>query len=216
MKSYWIKTHFLFKRIFGQYIWDLPTPTKTVYLTFDDGPTPEITEWVLAQLEKHNAKATFFCIGQNIENHPDIFKKTVAAGHSIGNHTFDHLNGWKTKTALYLENVAKCRQTMAANNVATSLFRPPYAKVKRAQWKALTREYKIIMWDVLSADFDQTITPEKCMDNVLKHINPGSIIIFHDSIKASENMRYALPKTLEYLSENGYQCAAITNDKRWD
>ena len=208
MKLYWIKTHRLIKRFFPGFVWDVPTNTKTVYLTFDDGPTPEVTEWVLDELRKHDIKATFFCIGNNIENHPGIFKKVVAEGHAIGNHTFNHLNGWNTGHNNYLENTittAKSISNHHPHQAASGLFRPPYGKIKGSQAKALRAlGYKIIMWDVLSADFDRTITPQQCLENVIKNTREGSIIIFHDSVKASENLRYALPKAIEYLKENNF------------
>jgi peptidoglycan/xylan/chitin deacetylase (PgdA/CDA1 family) len=208
MKFYWIKTHWLVKKLFSKYIWSIPVSSKTVYLTFDDGPTPEITEWVLSQLQQFNSKATFFCIGYNIAQNRGIFDKISASGHTIGNHTYNHMNGWHTDDETYLENVNACEKEITGNN--KNLFRPPYGKLSRKQAKALLeKDYKIIMWDVLSADFDQTITKEKCLDNVIKNIRPGSIIIFHDSVKASENLKYALPKTLQYLAANGYKCEAI-------
>ena len=208
MKFYWIKTHWIVKKLFRNFIWDIPVSTKTVFLTFDDGPTPEITEWVLDKLEQFNAKATFFCIGHNIATNRAIFEKILAAGHSIGNHTYNHMNGWKTPDDTYLKNVADCENQMSTIN--SKLFRPPYGKLSRRQSKALLKEnYKIVMWDVLSADFDQSISKEKCLDNVLKNIRPGSVVIFHDSVKASENLKYALPKTLQYLKDNGYNCEAI-------
>jgi len=211
MKFYWIQTSRLIKKLFPKYIWEMPDSEKKIYLTFDDGPTPEITQWTLAQLRQYNAKATFFCIGDNIEKHPDIFKKVIAEGHSIGNHTFNHLNGWKTKTETYIQNTKQCNDSIC--NLTTDnckLFRPPYGKIKKSQAKILLEQgYKIIMWDVLSADFDPEITPEKCLENVLSNIRPGSIIIFHDSIKAFKNLEYTLPKTLAYLKENGYNCEAV-------
>ncbi|HLA55469.1 MAG TPA: polysaccharide deacetylase family protein [Flavobacterium sp.] len=198
------------KRLFSRYIWDMPKNDKTVYLTFDDGPTPEITEWVLSQLESFGAKATFFCIGNNIEKHPEIFEKVIESGHSIGNHTFNHVNGWHTKTEMYMDDVAKCAATIENNGIKTNLFRPPYGKLSRKLSRLLRDSgYKIIMWDILSADFDQSITPEKCLENVLKNISPGSIIIFHDSMKAFRNLKNTLPKTLEFLAANGYSAAAI-------
>ncbi|AOW09141.1 polysaccharide deacetylase family protein [Flavobacterium gilvum] len=203
MKFYWIKTSKLIKKIFSEYIWDIPNSEKKIYLTFDDGPTQEITEWVLEELKKHEVKATFFCIGKNIKNHRDIFLKTLKEGHSIGNHTNNHLRGWNTSTEDYLENVALCESEII--NQKSKIFRPPYGKIKKSQSKKL-RElgYKIVMWDVLSADFDQTITPEKCLENVLQNVQSGSIIIFHDSIKAFKNLEYALPKSLEILKQRGF------------
>jgi peptidoglycan/xylan/chitin deacetylase (PgdA/CDA1 family) len=204
----WIKTHRLVKWIFPKYVWDFMTREKVIWLTFDDGPIPEITEWVLALLQKHNARATFFCIGDNVQKHPDIFQKVIQSGHSIGNHTFNHVNGWKTETSDYIENVDLCRDEICKLTTEHGqLFRPPYGKIKRKQARILRKYgYKIIMWDIVSADFDATISPEQCLQNVLKHVRPGSIIVFHDSVKAWKNLEYALPKTLEFLSENGYRC----------
>ena len=203
MKPYWIKTHFIIKKLFSNLIWDIPNKEKKIYLTFDDGPTPEITQWVLAELEKHHAKATFFCIGKNITAHPEIFNTIIEKGHSIGNHTYNHLNGWKTKTEHYIENSLLCENNIS--NLQSKLFRPPYGKITAAQAKELRQlGYKIIMWDVLSADFDQTISPEKCLDNVLKNTQSGSIIVFHDSVKAYKNLEYVLPRALDYLTKNNY------------
>ncbi len=204
----WIKTHWLVKLLFPKYIWDFKTKEKVVWLTFDDGPIPEVTEWVLGQLSRYKAKATFFCIGDNIRKHPELFQKVIAAGQHIGNHTFNHLNGWKTDTSDYLDNVAKCSEEINSHlEDGSRLFRPPYGKISRRQARLLRHKgFKIIMWDVVSADFDASVTPEQCYQNVIKNIEPGSIIVFHDSIKAWNNLEYALPKTLEFLSENGYRC----------
>ncbi len=207
----WIKTNPLLKALFPKYVWSIPNTEKKVWLTFDDGPIPEITEWVLSELEKYHAKATFFCIGDNIHKHPKVFKKIIASGHTVGNHTFNHLQGWKTQTSDYIENVEKCALEMTQHeNTNSKLFRPPYGKIKPAQAKML-RElgYKIIMWDVLSADFNQAITPQQCLDNVVSNIASGSIIVFHDSLKAFPNLEYTLPKTLKFLSENGYTCEVL-------
>ncbi|NUY81577.1 polysaccharide deacetylase family protein [Flavobacterium sp. MAH-1] len=211
MKFYWIKTHWLIKKLFPQFVWSIASQHKKVYLTFDDGPIPEATGFVLEQLRNFNAKATFFCIGDNIRKNPDIFRQILAEGHTFGNHTFNHLNGWKTPEADYLENVRLCQDEIDALTTDESrLMRPPYAKVTSAQSRELRKlGYKIIMWDVLSADFDQSITPEKCLENVLKNIRPGSIVIFHDSQKALRNMSFALPETLKYLKENGFTCEAL-------
>jgi peptidoglycan/xylan/chitin deacetylase (PgdA/CDA1 family) len=206
MKLYWVKTNTFIKKIFSNYVWDIPNTENKIYLTFDDGPTPEVTEWVLEELKKHQAKATFFCIGKNIQNNPDLFKKVINDGHAIGNHTFDHLNGWKTNTADYLNNASSCLTSIFnLQSVSCKLFRPPYGKIKTSQSKKL-RElgYKIIMWDVLSADFDQTITPEKCLENVLQNATSGSVIIFHDSLKAYKNLEYVLPRSLQILKEKGF------------
>ena len=203
MSFYWIKTNALIKTIFSNYVWDIPNSENKIYLTFDDGPTPEITEWVLEELQKYNAKASFFCIGNNIEKHPEIFKKVIDNGHSIGNHTFDHLNGWKTSTKEYIENFELCKNSIS--NPKSKIFRPPYGKIKASQTKKLRQlGYKIIMWDVLSADYDTSITPEKCLENVLQNVTSGSIIVFHDSVKAFPNLKYTLPRALEYLAVKGF------------
>lgn len=203
MNFYWIKTNALIKKIFSNYVWDVSNTENKIYLTFDDGPTPEITEWVLEELKKFNAKATFFCIGNNIEKYPDVFAKVATNGHSIGNHTFNHLNGWKVSNKEYLENTKLCEDSNS--NLKSKLFRPPYGKIKTSQSKKIRQlGYKIIMWDVLSADFDNSISKEKCLDNVIKNVKSGSIIVFHDSVKAFPNLEYTLPKALKYWAANGF------------
>ncbi|MFI0491081.1 polysaccharide deacetylase family protein [Flavobacterium sp.] len=206
MSFYWIKTNSLIKKIFSKYTWDIPNTENKIYLTFDDGPMSEITEWVLNQLKKHNAKATFFCIGNNIEKYPNVFTKVISEGHSVGNHTFNHLNGLKTSTEEYLENANLCKASISNLQAATcNLFRPPYGKIKASQAKKVKQlGYKIIMWDVLSADFDTKISPEKCLENVLNNVKSGSIIVFHDSVKAFPNLEYTLPKTLKILTKRGF------------
>jgi peptidoglycan-N-acetylglucosamine deacetylase len=202
----WVKTHWSIKKLFSNYVWDVPNNENKVYLTFDDGPTPEITEWTLNLLKKYNAKATFFCIGDNIRKYPEIFKKVIKEEHSIGNHTYNHLNGWKTSTNDYIENT-KLYETehCKLSTEHCQLFRPPYGKIKPTQSKILRNlGYKIIMWDVISYDFDATISKEKCLENVLKNVQSGSIIVFHDSKKAFQNLEYVLPRTLEFLKEKGF------------
>ncbi|RTY71615.1 MULTISPECIES: polysaccharide deacetylase family protein [unclassified Flavobacterium] len=208
MKLYWIKTNWIIKKIFSNYSWDVSNTGNTVYLTFDDGPIPEVTEWVLVELKKYGIKATFFCIGNNIEKNSEIFKKVIREGHTIGNHTFNHLNGWQTTTDTYIKNTKQAQEAIENHtHPDAKLFRPPYGKIKKSQSKKLQKlGYKIIMWDVLSADFDATISKEKCLNNVLSNVRPGSIIVFHDSIKAFKNLQYVLPKTLAYLKENNFKC----------
>jgi peptidoglycan/xylan/chitin deacetylase (PgdA/CDA1 family) len=212
MKLYWVKTHKLIKKLFSGFVWDIPSKaTKTVYLTFDDGPIPEATPWVLEVLKHHDVKATFFCIGNNIKKHPDAFQQVIDHGHAIGNHTFNHLNGWKTGVKEYEANFEMCENEIQARYKGAKLFRPPYGKIKSAQATLIRkRGYKIIMWDVLSADFDRTITPEECLNNIVNNVADGSITIFHDSIKASVNLKYALPKAIEYLKKNNYEFGVIT------
>lgn len=211
MNWYWIKTNRLIKRVFSKYVWEIPNSERKVYLTFDDGPTSLVTAWVLDQLSEFNAKATFFCIGDNIEKYPAIFQSIVNEGHIVGNHTYHHLNGWKTTNQKYIEDSGLCESLitrLVANN--TKLFRPPYGKIKSVQAKSLIdKGYKIIMWDVLSADFDNQISPEKCLENVIKNTQPGSIIVFHDSVKSFKNLEYTLPKFLTYLKQNNYVCEVI-------
>ena len=215
MKFYWIKTNRIIKALFSNYTWDLFTTgsSNTVYLTFDDGPIPEITNWVLNELKKYNVKATFFCIGNNIDQNPDLFKTVIKEGHSIGNHTFNHLNGWKTSSKAYIENTKLCEDSIQKNSpfaLKFKNFRPPYGKIKASQSRKIRKlGYKIIMWDVLSGDFDQTLSQEKCLNNVLTNVKPGSIIVFHDSIKAFKNLKYVLPKTLAYLKENNFNCEVL-------
>lgn len=211
---YFTKTPAFAKRLLKEITWSISTREKEIYLTFDDGPAPEITEWTLDILRKYNAKATFFCIGKNIENHPGLFHKIISENHSIGNHTYDHPNGWKTDTESYLENVKKCEQVinkcqLTTANASAKFFRPPYGKILKSHISSLKSQYSIIMWDVLSGDFDQKISGEKCFNNVVKNAKKGSIVVFHDSEKARKNLLYALPKTLEYFGKSGYCFRAL-------
>lgn len=214
MKAYFPRTPRIMMRIFSKFTWCFHSNEKQIFLTFDDGPTPEITEFVLRELKKYNAKATFFCIGKNIQNHPDIFNQIIIQGHSVGNHTQNHLNGWKTEKEAYLENVSICENVISSvveKSKNSKLFRPPYGKIKKKQANALLEKgYHIIMWDVLSADFDTSISKEKCLQNVLKNTKEGSIIIFHDSIKAAARMQYVLPIILKEFSKKGYTFSRIS------
>lgn len=213
MNFYWVKTNWLIKRLFHQYIWSIDTKERVVYLTFDDGPIPEITPWVLAQLQKYHCKATFFCIGDNVAANPEIIAQINSGGHRIGNHTQNHLNGWKTQNKVYEDNIISCQielDKVTTTNQLPLLFRPPYGKIKSSQAKTARQlGYQIIMWDILSADFDTTITKEQCLKNVLTGIRPGSIIVFHDSKKAFNNLQYVLPKLLEYLQQHNFACKPL-------
>jgi peptidoglycan/xylan/chitin deacetylase (PgdA/CDA1 family) len=209
MHRYFIKTPWFVKHFFSSYVWKLPAKQNTVYLTFDDGPHPTITPWVLEQLKLYDAEATFFCIGRNIEQHSNIYEMILDAGHATGNHTYTHMNGWKTENEKYLDDVAA-----GAALVKTNLFRPPYGRIKSKQAEQISAvsfvaDSKIIMWDVLSADFDSSFSPEQCLSNVVSNVSPGSIIVFHDSEKAFQNLKYALPATLKFLRENGYRMKKI-------
>ncbi|MEO1032425.1 MAG: polysaccharide deacetylase family protein [Bacteroidota bacterium] len=224
MKIIPAKTPGFVKTLFPNFVWNVNTTKKELYLTFDDGPTPDITEWVLQTLKMYNAKATFFCIGKNIESNPEVFQKILIDGHSVGNHTYDHLKGWQCKTKMYVGNTELTDSVMAfqvqnlkfANdhNLGTlKLFRPPYGKFKTKQSKKLQRlGYRIILWDVLSYDWDKTVSEAICLKNVISAAKAGSIIVFHDSVKAARNLKYALPKVLDHYSAEGYAFKAITED----
>lgn len=212
LNSLFVKIPKWIQRKIPTLVFSISTSKKKLYLTFDDGPTTEITEWVLQQLKIYNAKATFFCIGKNINHHPEIFDKIIEGGHRIGNHTQNHLKGWKTKNEVFFENITATEKILLEKGVVDlpKLFRPPYGKIKPSQVHFLKgKNYKIIMWDVLSLDFDKNVKPEKCLQNVLKNAENGSIIVFHDSVKASEKMMYVLPKILEYYSKKGYRFCVI-------
>lgn len=203
---YLVKTPWLLKKIYSSLIWNIkPNDTNTIYLTFDDGPHPIATPFVLDVLKEFNAKATFFCIGKNVEQYSIIYNRIIEEGHSVGNHTHNHFNGFKTEDAEYINNTKK-----AAQFINTSLFRPPYGRVTRFQAKLLQKlGFKIIMWDVLSGDFDINLSKEKCLENVLLNTKNGSIIVFHDSEKAFEKLEYTLPKTLEHFSTRKFNFKAL-------
>ena len=207
MKTYFVKTPGFVPRLYPDYRWKMPGNEKVLYLTFDDGPHPEITPWVLKMLNQFNAKATFFCVGDNIRKFPGTFKQILSEDHLAANHTFHHLNGWKTPSNTYLENIEKAALYIGKlQGDHPKYFRPPYGKIKKEQARRLIRKgYQILMWDVLSADFDTSISSEKCLQNVVKYSQNGSIIVFHDSEKAFERLQYALPKALEYFTKKGYQ-----------
>ena len=207
MNSYLVKTPNLIPMLYRNQVWSFSSKKKNIYLTFDDGPTSEITEWVIDTLGQHMAKATFFCIGQNIEQHPDIFKRLIHEGHAIGNHTYDHLNGWKSSNNDYLNSILKTEKIINKLLVSkqSKLFRPPYGKIKRTQAKKLIENtYDIIMWSVLSADFDNSIDEVECLNNVIKNTENGNIIVFHDSAKSFDKLKFVLPKVLEHFSNIGY------------
>jgi peptidoglycan/xylan/chitin deacetylase (PgdA/CDA1 family) len=211
-----VKIPLVAKKMFPNYVWDIPTNDKVLYLTFDDGPTPEITNWTLHTLKEYNAKATFFCIGNNIEKHPEIFQNILNEGHAIGNHTNNHIKGWKTKTTDYAKNALEAQETIDKFRIQNSefkvqnLFRPPYGQITPKQGKKLLElGYKTIMWDVLSFDWDKDVSKETCLKNVTSNATNGSIVVFHDSIKASKNMQYALPKVMAYYSDKGFSFKAL-------
>lgn len=209
---YFKKTPWWLKKLYPRCVWDIPAKEKVLYLTFDDGPHPTATPYVLDQLKNYNAKATFFCIGKNVVEHTDIYRRVIDEGHRVGNHTFNHLNGWKVRDEQYVQNILQ-----AGKYIDSNLFRPPYGKITRFQVKLLSGiknspsspNFRIIMWDVLSGDFDITLSFEQCSANVIKNVRPGSVIVFHDSEKAFPRMKDALPRVLEHFNKIGYRFDTI-------
>ena len=200
---YTVKTPWLLKKLYSKLQWDIACTDKCLFITFDDGPIPIVTPFVLNILSQYHAKATFFCIGDNVRKYPEIFEQIKQEGHAVGNHTFNHLNGWKTNNDNYLNNIV-----LADELIQSNLFRPPYGKIKRSQIKLLLKripDLHIIMWSVLSGDFDEHLKPEVCLKNVIKNTQSGDIIVFHDSLKAFKRLEYVLPKALAYWKERGYK-----------
>lgn len=194
------------KKIYPGALWNFNRSEKNIYLTFDDGPVPGLTDWILEVLEKFNAKATFFCVGANVLKHPDLFNKVKEAGHTVANHTMFHTKGLGTSVEQYLRETEECR-ALVGNN----LFRPPYGKIKRSQFRELmARGYRVVLWDVISYDYEK-IEPRECAVKVIRNCRPGSIVLFHDNIKAEHNMKYALPLMLKYFSEKGFRFRAIVS-----
>ncbi len=204
---YFVRTPLWLRSLYKDCTWQIPGREKAIYLTFDDGPHPVITPFILDELKKYNARATFFCIGKNLVENPDVYKRILFEGHAVGNHSFNHLNGWKTKDATWLADIAEAKKY-----IDSSLFRPPYGRVTRFQLKTLAGKaygLQTIMWSILSGDFDTAISPEACCKNVIGNAKSGSVIVFHDSEKANIRMSYALPVVLKYFSEKGYRFKKI-------
>jgi peptidoglycan-N-acetylglucosamine deacetylase len=201
---YFTKTPALLKSIYRSCIWSLSPTAPVVYFTFDDGPHPQATPFVLDQLQQYGAKATFFCIGKNVVEQPDIYQRILTEGHAVGNHTHNHLNGWKTGNKTYLENIRT-----AGGYIKSNLFRPPYGRISPFQIRQLKPDFHIVMWDVLSADFDTEISGEQCLQNVVFKLQKGSIIVFHDSAKAWERLEYALPRALAFCKKQGWRMEAL-------
>lgn len=204
---YLARTPVLLTPLYRGRVWSIPTKEKVLYLTFDDGPIPGVTPWVLDTLREHGAHATFFVVGNNAAKHPDLLSRIREEGHAVGNHTWDHVKGWRTRRFAFLRNVLRA-QTITG----TSLFRPPYGRITRAQSRALRRRFDVVMWDVLAADFDTRVSEARCLRNVITHARAGSIIVFHDSLKAEPRLRFALPRALEHLAGEGYAFEALPMD----
>ena len=196
---FFVKSPQIIKKYYPQLVWDIPNLEHKIFLTFDDGPIPEVTPWVLSVLKQYGVKATFFCLGCNAAKNPTILAQIIKDGHAVGNHSYHHISGWDTDDKAYFSNIKKCNEI-----VNSRLLRPPYGRLKKSQIAKLIKTYKIIMWDVLSGDFDPKTNPEKCLQNVIKNTKSGAIIVFHDSIKAFPNLETTLPKTINYLLEKGF------------
>ncbi|TAF64680.1 MAG: polysaccharide deacetylase family protein [Cytophagales bacterium] len=208
------KTPSMLKYWFTDLYWKMPLQEHPcIYLTFDDGPVPTVTDFVLETLHKYQAKGTFFCVGDNIAKYPHLFKKIIQQGHQIGNHTFHHLNGWKRDCTTYLRNAIQCEWEMkkycTAKSTEKMLFRPPYGRFTKKQYLKLREHYKIIMWDVLTCDYDVNLDAQKCLSRSIKATENGSVVVFHDSYKAEKNLRYVLPRYIEYFSAKGFHFEAI-------
>ena len=204
---YTVKVPWIFKKIRPSLVWKMPVEGKKIYLTFDDGPHPTATPFVLDQLKRFNAKATFFCIGKNVEQYPEIFQRILDEGHSVGNHTFNHVNGWKSNNFHYFKNIGKAGQLIKSN-----IFRPPYGRITYAQAIGIEKLFpkmKIIMWDVLSGDFDVNLSPQQCLNNVTQTTQPGSIVVFHDSDKAWQRLEYTLPHFLDFCKQQQWNFKKI-------
>jgi len=203
---YLVKTPDIVQALWPNFLWRIPTKERILYLTFDDGPIPEVTPWALNVLKAFDAKATFFCVGENVLRYPAIYERIVAEGHSTGNHTYNHLNGWKTSTIDYLKNVRRCAQL-----VQSDLFRPPYGRLSPCQRASLERSYTIVLWDVLSGDFDRHADAKRCLDNILKNATSGSIIVLHDNVKTEAKLRFLLPELLRHFTQEGYRFEGLKN-----
>jgi peptidoglycan-N-acetylglucosamine deacetylase len=208
------RTPFILPYLYPSLLWRMPSDQKTLYLTFDDGPVPGPTEFVLDTLQSSGVKGTFFCIGDNIKKHPHVFRRIADGGHSIGNHTFNHLNGWKTETQKYVNNVKLCDYQISSTDPSLTegnqrLFRPPYGRITVKQIKLL-KDLQIVMWDVLTHDYNQRMSPEYCLEHAIRATRNGSIIVFHDSLKAAKNMLFMLPRYIDHFSSEGYSFKSLS------
>jgi peptidoglycan-N-acetylglucosamine deacetylase len=199
-----IKIEYIASNFFKEIVWNFPDKDKELFISFDDGPTEGITQWVLSVLAEYNAQATFFCAGENVENNPKLFKQIISEGHSVGNHGYSHIKGWYTRNKKYFQDVR-----LASDYINSNLFRPPYGRIKPSQIKHLKKDFKIVMWDVLTRDYNNNLKQETCLRKTMHLIKPGSIIVFHDTEKAERNLKYVLPEVLKYYSKKGFQFSPI-------
>lgn len=206
--GYFFRNPFFLPWLYPGLTWRMPSVEKSLYLTFDDGPVHGPTEFVLDQLSRVSAKATFFCIGDNVRKHPDVFDRILSEGHAVGNHTFHHLSGWKTPVEEYVANVQQCDAVLQAGGKNPPMFRPPYGRITRRQISRLN-DYRIIMWDVLTNDYARDLSPEACLRGSLAATRNGSIVVFHDSLKAEKNMTYVLPRYLDHFASRGYSFRSL-------
>jgi peptidoglycan-N-acetylglucosamine deacetylase len=199
-----IAPYFLRASLPSSLVWKIKTNSKELFLTFDDGPVPEVTPWVLDVLDQYQVKATFFCVGDNVKKYPEIFSTLLEKGHRVGNHTFNHQKGWDTPIQEYIDNIGQCNKLVNSN-----LFRPPHGQITRKQVASISPDYSVIMWSVLSGDFDPALTPEKCLQIAVRNTRKGAIVVFHDSVKALPRLQYALPRYIEYFKKKEYKFRAL-------
>jgi peptidoglycan-N-acetylglucosamine deacetylase len=205
---YFVRTPRLIQALMPSFTWRVPTSEKVIHLTFDDGPIPEVTPWVLDTLSQYDARATFFCVGENVGRYPTLFQRLSAEGHAVGNHTHNHLNGWQTTDFSYIRNISTCDEL-----VQSPLFRPPYGRIKPSQRQSLGQHYQIVMWDVLSGDFDPELSEAQCLANVVRNTRRGSIVVLHDSLKAEQKLRFVLPRVLEHFTLRGYRFEPVPSQR---
>ena len=201
---YFIKTPKILQRLFVDFLWKIDTDEKVIYLTFDDGPHPVITPWIIDLMNQYDAKGTFFLIGDAVSRYPDLYQLYKANGHQVGNHTYKHIKGWQSRKKNYLKEIAQCAEV-----VDSSLFRPPYGQINLNAIREIKKQYRVVMWDVLSCDFDTENSSEICLSNVINYSKKGSIVVFHENEKSMKNIMYALPKVLDYFTKLGYLFKAI-------
>ena len=202
-----IKSPKIIQLLFADFLWKIDTDEKVIYLTFDDGPHPVITPWIIDLMNKYDAKGTFFLIGDAVSKNPDLYQLYKTNGHQVGNHTFTHIKGWQSRKKNYLKEITQCSEV-----VESSLFRPPFGQINLQSIREIKKQYKVVMWDVLSWDFNTKTSAETCLSNVVNNSRKGSIVVFHENEKSMKNIMYVLPKVLEHFTKLGYKFKAITAD----